>query len=744
MVFGLQLITVGTLLFGIYIGAVLLGVFGPVYSKKQLKEFRNEQASLVLSKDGSLIGKYFADNRTNIQFDQLPKHLVQALVATEDARYFEHEGVDSRSLLRVLVKTLILRQERSGGGSTITQQLAKNMYGRKQYGFMSMPVNKTKEVLLASRLEEVYSKEEILTLYLNTVPFGEDVLGIESASRRYFNKKTTRLNQQEAAVLIGMLKANTYYNPRLYPENALRRRNVVLAQMEKYGYLNAVETDSLQALPLKLDYANISSEGPANYFLVQVRREAERILTQINKNSEKKFDLRKSGLLIETTLDLDLHLKAIRSMNQHLSRMQKKMNSLYRSSAKKKSIQPLLERELKQLGNKRDLDTRKTRELISWDGYYKDSISVRDSVFHELRLLHAGMIALDPHTGAVRSWVGGIDYRSHPYDQVLAQRQTASAFKPILYASALAHGAYPCMYLDNDPIVLEDKEGWSPRNYDRSSGGNFSMAAALARSMNIPTVDLYFQQQFGDLQQLWKELGFSGELLDQPSTALGTASASLLEMAVAYAAFANGGNRVDPYFIARIKTTEGAILYEAQSGKDEKVLESQVAESMTAMLQKAVNEGTGRSVRTRYGVSMDLAAKTGTSQDYGDAWFMAYTPSLVMATRVGASYPSVHFDSGSMGSGSALALPIVAGTLHQVEGNSRLRKRYGGQFHPMNNQLLACEDYVDDSNFEKLFDKVFNKEGETTSEKASRKARKKAKRREKKSFFKRLFGKKEN
>ena len=493
--FLVKLFFTGILILGIFIAAIYYNVFGHVYSKIELKEFRNETASLVLSDNGLIIGKYFAENRTNIKYDQLPVQLINALVATEDARYFEHEGVDSRSLLRVLFKTVLLNNKRSGGGSTITQQLAKNMYGRGNHGPMSMPINKTKEIILANRLEVIYSKEEILTLYLNTVPFGEDVLGIEAASRRFFNKSIEKLKIEEGAVLIGMLKANTYYNPRLYPDHALQRRNVVLNQMENYNYLSKEETDSIQDLPLLLDYANLASEGVANYFLVQVKQEANEILKKINRNSDTLFDINKSGLLIETTLNFYLQEYALTAYKSHLSRMQKRLNDQYKSGSSRSNLQKLVKKRLIELNLTKEADIKKNREMFSWNGFYIDSISIRDSIKHSLTKLHAGFLALDAKTGAIKSWVGGIDFRTEPYDQIFAQRQTASAFKPILYATALQMGAWPCQYLENDPLIFTDFENWQPQNYDHTSGGKYSIAASLAKSVNIPTVNLFSRDQ---------------------------------------------------------------------------------------------------------------------------------------------------------------------------------------------------------------------------------------------------------
>ncbi len=734
------------LLFGIFLGCIYLGVFGHVFTEKELKEFKNETASLVVSDQGKLIGKFFADNRTNVGYTQLPSDLVNALVATEDARYFEHEGVDSRSLLRVLVKSIVLQQKSAGGGSTITQQLAKNMFGRKHYGFLSMPVNKTKEIILAYRLEHIYSKEDILTLYLNTVPFGENVLGIEAAAHRFFNKSVEKLKIEESAVLIGMLKANTYYNPRLYPEHALGRRNVVLEQMERYGYLTDESASELQKKPLRLDYANLESEGPANYYLVQIRNEASKILKALNRRSDTIYDLKKSGLIIETTLDFDLQQYALVAFKSHLSKMQERLSKQYAKGKDKALLDVLVKKELNRLELEDLADVRKMRELFGWNGFTSDSISIRDSLAFNLTLLHAGLIAMDPNNGFIKAWVGGIDFRTQPYDQIFAQRQTASAFKPILYASALEQGAMPCHYLDNDELVLNDFDNWQPQNYDRSVGGKYSMAASLARSMNIPTVNLFFQQDFDVLTDTWNALGFSQELSNKPSTALGTTTASLYEMAIAYSAFANSGKRIKPVFIKEIKTSDGRSLYKhPKAVLQESVLKESTSDLLTAMLEKAVREGTGRSMSNVYGVRSSMAGKTGTSQDYGDAWFLAYNNDLVVATRVGASYPVVHFRKGSDGSGSALALPLVAKTLQQAQKNSTLKNRYLGDLTISDSdaESLACVDHIDDSDIEKFFDDLF-RDKNMTFEKASKKAKKQAKKGKRKSWFKRVFGKKDS
>ncbi len=290
----------------LFITLVNYDVFGHIYTNEELEEFSNETASVVLSDNDTIIGKFFNKNRTNASYNDFPKHLIDALIATEDARYFEHSGVDTRSLFRVLFKTILLSNKRSGGGSTITQQLAKNMYGRSNYGPLTMLVNKTKEAIQAYRIEKTFNKNEILTLYLNTVSFGENVYGIEAAALRYFNKKTTELTIEESAVLIGILKANTYYNPRLHPENALNRRNIVLTQMTKESYLNQQELDSLIKLPLQLNYTNLITTNKAGYFLAVVKRKATTIIDSINLTNNTNWDIEKNGLKIHTTLDISL------------------------------------------------------------------------------------------------------------------------------------------------------------------------------------------------------------------------------------------------------------------------------------------------------------------------------------------------------------------------------------------------------------------------------------------------------
>jgi penicillin-binding protein 1A len=651
----------GAFLLGIFIISIYLGAFGTLPTQSDLLHYKNKTASLVLADDGEIIGRFFAQNRTNITYAQLPGYLVDALISTEDARFFQHEGIDSRSLLRVIFKSILFSDPDAGGGSTISQQLVKNMFGRQDYGFLSLPVNKIREALIAHRLEKVYNKEEVLALYLNTVAFGEDLYGIEAAARRYFNKSTPELDIQESAVLVGMLKANTTYNPHRNPDQSKSRRNVVFSQMVKYGYLNPLVADSLDRLPLGVDYANIEASGPADYFLVHVQADTRRLLDSIFRSTGKAWNIEEDGLIIRTTLDARLQRFARESFRRHLPEMQTRLQKQYSGTSG-----------LRQLHQ------------------------VSDTLQPEDAILHAGLIALDPVSGAIRAWVGGVNFQLYPYDQVTARRQLASAFKPVIYAAAIENGYQPCRYLSNKPIELPEFDNWSPQNYDHSTGGMYSMAGALAHSMNIPTVNLFLSLGFDPVSEMWQKMGFTFALDNTPSVALGTGEASIYELAVAYASFANEGYRIHPVTIASISAPDGTLLYyNPFSGPEERIMSPETGLLMRAMLQKAVREGTGVSMHSVYGVNYPWAGKTGTSQNYADAWFGAFDPRLVMVTRVGASTPAIHFNHGSSGSGSALALPLVAMTLKKVETDSLLSTAYIEPYPELPEELagkLDCPD----------------------------------------------------
>jgi penicillin-binding protein 1A len=659
-----------------FITSVYAGLFGHLPGKKEIFNYKNSAATIVLSAEGDLVGKFFSENRTSIDYNEIPVYLIRALIATEDARFYEHSGIDSRSFFRVIFKTILFNDRGSGGGSTITQQLAKNMYGRKDYPVMSLVINKTREALLARRIERVLSKEEILTLYLNTVSFGENLYGIEAASQRYFNKKTSDLRLEEAAVLTGMLKANTSLNPRLHPEGAVTRRNVVFGQMEKYGYIDKTTVDSLCALPLRIEYNRTDIEGEADYFMVRVRSEAERILRESPSLRGSDWDIERDGLSIVTTLSMPLQQAANEAFRTHLTVMQKRLDEQYSTPSGRRSLK-----------------------------------EIPDSLKKAMTTLHAGLLAVDPVSGAIRSWVGGIDYRTNPYDQILARRQLASVFKPVIFAAALEDGLEPCHYLDNDSVILSGIQDWSPENYDHSYGGKYSICGALVHSMNVPTFSLFMLIGFDKVDQQWKKMGFTFPLDNTPSLAMGTAEASIMEVAQAYASFANGGMKITPYCIESIKDQDGGILWQHEFiPPEERVLSEKSSVLMGAMLQRAISDGTGTSLFSVYGVKIPLAGKTGTSQNYADAWFAAFNPGLVIVSRAGASTPSVHFNTGRYGSGSSLALPLVALTLKKAEKDPGLMQQIDVPFPVLPPELAAtmlCPDFREKTFFDRLID-LFN------------------------------------
>jgi penicillin-binding protein 1A len=668
------------LLFSILLSAVYWGVFGSLPDKESLIGITQEEASLVFSNDGTLIGKYFAENRTNINWSEVPDHLVNALIATEDKRFYQHQGIDSRSYMRVFLKSILLGDKSSGGGSTITQQLIKNLYGRDDHSILSLPVNKAREAFIAKRMEDILTKQEILLLYLNSVPFGEEVFGVEAASERYFNKNAIDLNIQESAMLIGILKANTYYNPRLHPENAIRRRNQVIDLMAGEHFINESEADSLKKLALGLSYTNYQIESPAGYFVYQVKKQATGILENLRNRDGALYDIQKDGLKIYTTLDIQL---------QQLSHMASQKQLLI--------MQPLLDKELNHTGQRKKWEAenhnvmaddsswqlKQNREILTSDGLQTEMITKVDSLWHYEKMLHAAVMAADPNTGKVLAWTGGNNFRYLPYDLIWAKRQIASIIKPFIYAAALEDGFESCDYLNNSVITYDEYDGWQPENYDHSSDDDMKVALwyALSRSLNLPTVDLYFETGHDQVADFCRRLGLNAPFEETPALALGALDASLYDLVKAYSAFANGGLLPEKLvMIEKITESNGNIIYENEDVKKTRVMTTDIAEQITAMLEKAVNEGTGVSMRNRYHIQADLAGKTGTAQNYSDARFMVYTPDLVIGTWVGANSPDIHFQSGQ-GSGSALALPIAGEMIAGTEKKSSARNTYLTSFN---------------------------------------------------------------
>ena len=711
---------------------VYFGSFGKLPDKKELAAISNEEGSLVYSADHILIGEFFAENRTNIHQKDIPDHLKKALIATEDKRFFSHKGYDTRSYFRVFLKSIMLGDKSGGGGSTLTQQLVKNLYGRDDYGIISMPVNKIKEIIIATRIENVYSKDELLLLYLNSVPFGDDVYGVETAAHRYFNKPARELRIEESAVLVGLLKANTYFNPRLNPENSLARRNMVFKQMEKEHYITAQEEARLRKLPISLNYENVTVESPAGYFVQQVKTKTLELLKSIKNAEGNNYNLEKDGLKIYTTLNMHIQDLATKAVKNHLAAMQPLLdNEIERSSVKKQWF-----KKQKQNSSSPENDLKKRKvELFDWNGVKTKNISKSDSLWYYYKMLNAAVLITNPKNGDVLTWIGGNHFNTLPFDMVMSHRQIASAFKPFLYATALENGFAPCTYLENEVNKYPGYEDWEPQNYNQESTPDSTVALwyALAHSMNLPTVDLYFKVGRDNLINTCNRLKFPKFTTDAPSIALGTLDLSLYEIVKAYAAFADKGEMNELSMITKITDANGKILYSRKSTEPDKVFTPETTEMITAILQEAINHGTGTRIRSTYGIRSALAGKTGTAQNFSDAWFIAYTPDLVLGTWVGARTPDIHFFSGN-GSGSALALPIVATVISGIENNAELRNKYLTPFLLSEDDytFLQCDPYKQ-IGIKGFFNRLFSgssKDGAETKDKNDKGV---------KSFFKKLF-----
>lgn len=467
----------------------------------------------------------------------------------------------------------------------------------------------------------------------------------------------------------------------------------------------------------------------------EVEAELKAILKQIELNTGQVYDYKVDGLTIKSTLNKNVQQAGIHAFKEHLGKMQVYFDQLYAKGKPSRELHSLVQKIAKRKQIDLTNETLRNRNLFTWENPDSSfSVSVQDSLLHTLRQLRAGLLGVNPKNGAILAWIGGIDFSHYPFDQILAKRQLASTFKPILYAEALRSGRKPCDYISNESIVLNDYDNWAPQNYDGSSGGSYSFAAALANSKNLPTVHLYFETEQKRLKQLWNDLGFIDRLNEGPSVILGTNSVSMLELALAYSTFANGGKLMNSYTIESIVDADGTEIYKKKLDNPNQVLEKDVTTQLNQILQKAVNEGTGTAIRSKYGLQLPFAGKTGTSQDFADAWFVGYNPSIVLVSRVGASFPNIHFNSGTYGSGGRLALPLVALCLQEALKDPAFKQEMNSANFTAPGSL-ECDDYKDANLIDKAFE-IFKKK-ETSLENERKRAQKKKK---VKGFIKSIFG----
>lgn len=693
---------------------VLSGSFGEIPNKAALKAIKNANASEVYSADKKLLGKYYIQNRTELEYDDISPAAVNALVATEDARFYEHSGIDYRSLGRVVVKTILLQKENSGGGSTISQQLAKNLYPRQHYPIIGIVVNKFREMIIAQRLEEIYDKKEMVTLYLNTVPFGGNVFGIEAGAQRFFNTSAEKLKPEQAAVLIGMLKATTSYNPRLYPEKSLKRRNVVLGQMVKYGYLGEEAATTLKEKPLELNYtASTHNEGLATYFREYLRQELKKWCKENQKADGTNYNIYTDGLKIHTTIDSRMQKYAELAMGEHLKDLQKVFDAHWKDQKPWGKNASLIEFAVKQSPRYKQLKndglnwkeinkifaTPVEMEIFTWEGEQQKKMSPLDSVAHYLQFLHAGLLSMEAETGYVRAWVGGINHKYFQYDHVTSTRQVGSTFKPIVYAAALENGRNPCEFIENVQRVYPTEDDWSPRNSDGEYGGQYSMQGGLVKSINTISAELVWETGVPKTIALAKNMGVKSKLPDGPAIALGAADISLLEMVSVYSTFANRGRSVEPVYLLKIEDSEGNIVADFRKPASKNwVLKKETADMMIEMMRNVVNSGTAQRLRgSRYAIKSDVAGKTGTTQDNTDGWFIGFTPELVTGVWVGGEARQIRFRSLKLGQGANTALPIWAKYMGKVYRDGGFEKLERATFEGLNDSLafvMACPMFI--------------------------------------------------
>ena len=704
--------------------SIYLGAWGKLPSKQELSDFKYQRASEVYSADSVLIGKYFLFDRQPIQYEEVPKNLIEALVAIEDERFYDHSGIDYKSLFRVAFKTILMQDQSAGGGSTISQQLAKNLYPREKSGKFNLAISKFKEMIIASRLEAMYSKEDILMLYLNTVSFGDNTFGIESASLKFFNKSARELELQESATLVGMLKATYGYNPRVFPKNSLNRRNLVIQSMYSNDFLSQKEADSLKLLPLQLNYRDYDySEGIAPYFREEVRKQ---MLNWAKEQREKGLDynIYTSGLKIYTTLDSKMQMLAEEAMGQHMKALQNSFEKSYGKRAPWIKDQNLINKVIQNSGpykkwkkaglNEKEImdsmNLKKEMLLRDWNQDEMRSASTIDSLLHYLKFLNTGSLSLDPKTGAVKTWLGGISFKHFKYDHISqSKRQVGSAFKPIVYTAALEKGISPCTYFSAQEVAYENMEGWSPSNSGNKDEAylNYSMEEALSKSVNTVAVKVLEKTGIPNVIDQAQKMGIETTLPALPSLALGTAEIKINELAGAYASYLNHGKSVTPFLIHRITNEKDSIIETFKPVVAEKrAFSEETGQIMLEMMKATVNSGTAARIRSTYGIKNDIAGKTGTTQNNKDAWFVALTPKLLNITWVGLDNHEIGFSSTSLGQGANAALPIFALWLQKLNADKSFDHITKAKFPNPSSAVMSnldCDPVKRDGFFKRLF-----------------------------------------
>jgi len=671
-----------------------LGLFGSVPNKKALLAIRQPEASKIYSVDGKLMGKYYTKNRNTLKYEDIPPAFMTSLIATEDSRFWTHTGIDFRSWMRVFVKRMIMGQESAGGGSTLSQQLAKNLFPRQDYMIAPMLINKFREFIIATRLENVYSKEDLLTFYINTVPFGENIYGLDAAADRYYSKTADQLSIEECAMLVGLLKATSYYNPNNFPDRALIRRNVVLNQMKVNGVIDSLAYDSLSNIPLNLSYQrNTDSEGIALYFRNHIRPVLLEWCATHTKPDGQPYNLNTDGLRIYTTIDFGMQQYAEEALKTHMVKLQENFDKQFNdwkpfeaplNDAVERSsrYQALKEKGISEEAILDSLNIPVQMKWWTWQGVKDTIASPMDSIKHNMSTLQGAVVAIDPKTGGVLTWVGGNDAEHFNIDYVLTPRHPGSSFKPFVYATAIDQGMDPCTYYANRRIAYPEFDGWSPGNADGLYEGIYSLNGALAKSINTIAVQVILDAGIDNVIQKARRMGMAGEITRIPSVALGTAEVTLMELVSAYTTFLNKGSHRPYHFITRIEDQDGTVLEEFQPPLTTGVFTAETCGIINQMLANVVDRGTASHIRyPEYDIRGAFAGKTGTSQFHSDGLFVGYSPKFLAGTWVGCFDRRISFTSLRDGMGSKTALPIWAGFVKKLQADT-LYKPYFNAWWP--------------------------------------------------------------
>lgn len=709
----------------IFIGSVQFGAWGKIPSKEELSNFKYQIASEVFSADSVLIGKYYLYDRQPVTFEDFPEHLKQALIAIEDERFYEHKGIDIKSLLRVGFKTILMGNNSSGGGSTITQQLAKNLYPRKERKKTNILVDKIKEMIIAKRLENIFTKDEILTNYLNTVSFGDNTFGIESAALKFYNSRTRNINTPQAATLVGMLKATHSYNPRLFPDRSINRRNLVLTAMHANGYISDQEKIKFTQEELQLDYREFDyNAGIAPYFREEVRKEMLRWIAEQNSNGTD-YNIYTSGLKIYTTLNYKMQSIAEKVMIGHMTKLQNNFEKSYGINAPWLKDKKLLEKIAKKtsaykklakagLSHRLIIDSLSTdkreRTFGSWKGDKEVLVTTMDSIQHYTKFLNTGSLAIDPTNGEILVWIGGINFKQFKYDHISqSKRQVGSTFKPIVYTTAVEQGITPCTYFSAEEIQYDNLKGWSPSNSGDKDEAylNYSMEEGLSNSVNTIAVKVLEKAGLGNVINMAKTMGISEKLPNEASIALGTGEVKILELAQAYTSYVNNGKHHKPILIKRITDQKDSTLAEFTTKLSQKAAFSkETAQTMIEMMKSTINTGTAARLRNSYGLKNDIAGKTGTTQNNKDAWFVALMPKIVHVTWVGLDQHEIGFSNTNIGQGANAALPLFGLWMQQLNKDPNFNTFTKTKFPTPSSTVLEalnCEPIKRDGFFKRLF-----------------------------------------